>query len=107
MLYRTVRYEFAASTITPGRIALWRRTLTSAGVVNTSEEVAAPFDSTSGFRFFILNDRLAVDSLPTSLGNLRGVEIQLYGESERTVRNRAAPEQTNLVTSVFFLNRLD
>ena len=107
MLYRTVRYEFAASTLTPGRIALWRHTLTNAGVVNTSEEVAAPFDSTSGFRFFILNERLAVDSLPTSLGNLRGVEIQLYGESERTVRNRAAPEQTNLVTSVFFLNRLD
>ena len=72
-----------------------------------SEEVAAPFDSTSGFRFFILNERLASDTLPTSLGNLRGVEIRLFGESERTVRERLAPEQTNLVTSVFFLNRLD
>jgi hypothetical protein len=107
MLYRTVRYQFAPSTITPGRIALWRHTVTAANVVAASEEVAAPFDSTAGFRFFILNNRLAVDSLPTSLGDLRGVEIQLFGESERTVRNRAAPEQTNLVTSVFFLNRLD
>ena len=95
------------STITPGRIALWRHSLTAAGVVNASEEVAAPFDSTSRFRFFTLNDRLASDTLPTSLGNLRGVEVRLYGESERTVRNRPAPEQTNLVTSVFFLNRLD
>jgi hypothetical protein len=107
MLYRTVRYEFAPSTITPGRIALWRRTVTAANVVDLSEEVAAPFDSTAGFRFFILNNRVAVDSLPTSLGDLRGVEIQLFGESERTVRNRPSPEQTNLVTSVFFLNRLD
>ena len=61
----------------------------------------------AGFRFFILNERLASDTLPTSLGDLRGVEVRLFGESERTVRNRPAPEQTNLVTSVFFLNRLD
>ena len=107
MLYRTVRYQFAPSTITPGRTALWRHSLTAAGVINASEEVAAPFDSTSGFRFFILNQRLASDTLPTSLGDLRGVEVRLFGESERTVRNRPAPEQTNLVTSVFFLNRLD
>lgn len=107
MLYRTVRYEFAPSTNIPGRTALWRRSLTAGGAVNASEEVAAPFDSTAGFRFFILNERLASDSMPTSLGDLRGVEIRLFGESERTVRSRLSPEQTNLVTSVFFLNRLD
>ncbi|MBP2647001.1 MAG: hypothetical protein H6Q77_625 [Gemmatimonadetes bacterium] len=107
LLYRTVRYEFAPSVITPGRIALWRHRLTAAGAVDASEELAAPFDSTAGFRFFILNNRLASDTLPTSLGDLRGVEIHLLGESERTVRTHTEPEQTNLVTSVFFLNRLD
>ncbi len=107
LLYRTVRYEFAPSTLTPGRIALWRHALAAAGTVLTSEEVAAPFDSLAGFRYFVLNDRLAVDTVITSFGDLRGVEIRLFGESERTVRNRLAPEQTNLVTSVFFLNRLD
>jgi hypothetical protein len=107
MLYRTVRYEFATSVLTPGRVALWRHTLSAAGVVQSSEEIAAPFDSTAGFRYFVLNDRLAVDTVITSPGNLRGVEIRLFGESERTVRTRSAPEQTNLVTSVFFLNRLD
>ena len=107
MLYRTVRYQFAPSTITPGRTALWRHSVAPAGTILASEEVAAPFDSTAGFRFFILNERLASDTLPTSLGDLRGVEIRLFGESERTVRARLAPEQTNLVTSVFFLNRLD
>ena len=107
MLFRTVRYEFAPSTAITGRTALWRHSLTAGGAVVASEEVAAPFDSTAGFRFFILNDRLASDTLPTSLGDLRGVEIRLFGESERTVRNRLSPEQTNLVTSVFFLNRLN
>lgn len=107
LLYRTVRYEFAPSTITPGRIALWRHSLAAGGSILASEEVAAPFDSTAGFRYFVLNERLAVDTAITSPGNLRGVEIHLFGESERTVRNRLAPEQTNLVTSVFFLNRLD
>jgi len=107
MLYRTVRYAFAPSTLMPGRIALWRHSLAAGGSILSSEEVAAPFDGSAGFRYFILNGRLASDTLPTSLGDLRGVEIRLFGESERTVRNRLAPEQTNLVTSVFFLNRLD
>ena len=105
MLYRTVRYQ-SRHRYHAGCIALWRHSLTAAGVVQYRRKWRNR-STTSGFRFFILNNRLASDTLPTSLGNLRGVEVRLFGESERTVRNRPAPEQTNLVTSVFFLNRLD
>ncbi len=107
LLYRTVRYEFAQSNQLPGRTALWRRTVNTAGGTLTSEELAAPFDSTARFRFFILNNRVASDTLPTQLADLRGLEVSLPGESELTARQRTAPEQTNLITSVFFLNRLD
>lgn len=107
MLIRYVEFAFENSGFFPGRRGLYRRWLSQAGNVQSSEELVAPFDSTARFRFFILNNRVPSDTVPTSLANLRGVEIQLAGESERTVRGRATPEQANLVTSVFFLNRLD
>lgn len=107
LLVRYVEYAFRNSTLVPGRRALWRRVLDQAGGVVSSEELVAPFDATARFRFFILNNRAPSDTVPTTLANLRGLEIQLAGESERTVRGRTAPEQANLVTSVFFLNRLD
>lgn len=106
ILYRNVRYAFAESVLFPGRRALWRRHISNAGTI-TSEELASPFDSTARFRFFILNNRVASDTLPTQIADLRGIEVNLPGESERTARERAAPEQTSLVTSIFFLNRLD
>jgi len=107
MLVRYVEYAFTNSTLIPGRRGLWRRILDQAGNVVSSEELVAPFDATARFRFFIQNNRVPSDTVPTALADLRGIEIQLAGESERTVRGRTGPEQANLVTSVFFLNRLD
>jgi hypothetical protein len=107
MLIRYVEFAFEASTLVPGRRALWRKELDQSGNVLESEELVAPFDSAARFRFFILNSRVPSDTVPTSLANLRGLEIRLAGESERTVQGRSTPEQANLVTSVFFLNRLD
>jgi prepilin-type N-terminal cleavage/methylation domain-containing protein len=108
-LVRYIEYAFEASTAVPGRRGLWRKLLDQSGnpVTDQVEELVAPFDSTARFRFFIQNNRVPSDTVPTALGDLRGVEIQLAGESERTVRGRATPEQANLVTSVFFLNRMD
>lgn len=106
-LIRFLEYEFAPSVEVPGRTALWRRQLNQAGVAVRTEELAAPFDTTSRFRFYILNDRVPSDTVPTFLANLRGIEFLLSGESEGTARGRTAPEQANLSTSIFFLNRLD
>lgn len=108
LLYRNVRYAFNASAAIPGRRALWRRQLDAAGAtVTASEELAAPFDSTARFRFFILNSRTPSDTLPTALADLRGLSVFLPGESEGSPRLRGAPEQANLSSSVFFLNRAD
>ncbi|HEX5632085.1 MAG TPA: hypothetical protein VFX50_02620, partial [Gemmatimonadales bacterium] len=106
-LIRFLEYEFAPSVEVPGRTALWRRQLNQAGAAVRTEELAAPFDTTSRFRFYILNDRVPSDTVPTFLANLRGIEFLLSGESEGTARGRTAPEQANLSTSIFFLNRLD
>jgi type II secretory pathway pseudopilin PulG len=106
-LIRFLEYEFAPSVEVPGRTALWRRHLNQSGGVVTTEELAAPFDSTSRFRFYILNNRVPSDTVPTFLTDLRGVEFLLSGESETNARGRTGPEQANLSTSIFFLNRLD
>jgi prepilin-type N-terminal cleavage/methylation domain-containing protein len=108
-LIRYIEYAFEPSTAVAGRQGLWRKLLDQSGnpVSGQTEELVAPFDSAARFRFFILNNRVPSDTVPTALADLRGIEIQLAGESERTVRGRTAPEQANLVTSVFFLNRLD
>jgi hypothetical protein len=108
-LVRYIEYAFEASSAVPGRQGLWRKLLDQSGNPITAqvEELVAPFDSTARFRFFILNNRIPSDTVPTALADLRGIEIQLSGESERTVRGSSAPEQANLVTSVFFLNRMD
>jgi hypothetical protein len=108
-LFRSVEYAFENSAAVPGRRGLWRKLLDQSGDPSKAEaeELVAPFDSTARFRFFIRNDPVPSDTAPTALGDLRGVEIQLAGESERTVRGRATPERATLVTSVFFLNRMD
>jgi prepilin-type N-terminal cleavage/methylation domain-containing protein len=108
-LVRYVEYSFETSAAVPGRRGLWRKLLDQSGnpITASVEELVAPFDTTARFRFYIQNSRMPSDTVPTALGDLRGIEIQLAGESERTVRGRATPEQANLVTSVFFLNRVD
>jgi hypothetical protein len=108
-LVRHIEYAFENSMAVPGRRGLWRKRLDHSGDPSKTEaeELVAPFDSTARFRFFIQNGRVPSDTAPTALGDLRGVEIHLAGESERTVRGRATPERATLVTSVFFLNRMD
>ena len=101
-LYRNVRYEFKASVAIPGRTALWRTLVTP----NTTEELAAPFNATARVNFYNLNATPAQAAVP-ALGNIRGLELQLNGMSERTPSGSAAPKTANLTTSVFFENRPD
>ena len=107
MLWRRVRYEFGASAATPGRLALWRRQLNNAGTITQSDEIASPLDTASRFGFYINNSRVASDTVPTALGNLRGIELRLTGASARTARGTTRPEQSRVLSSVFFLNRPD
>lgn len=100
LLYQTVTYELAASTLVPGRTALWRRV---AG--GSSEEIAVPFENTAIFRFFVSGATTAQDTPPSDLRFLTGIEIVLVGQSERSASNRqGTPETAPVRLAIFFRN---
>lgn len=99
-LYHTVTYKFAASVDLPGRLALWRR----AGN-GQYEELAAPFDLSSGFAFLTTSSVAAQANAPADLNTVRGIEIRLVGASERVPRGAQAPVTFPLVTQLRFRNR--
>ena len=107
VLWRRVRYEIAASTVMPGRTALWRRQINNANIVLQSDEIAAPLDTASRFGFFINNSRVVSDTVPTALANIRGVELRFVGQSVRVASGATRAEQFRVLTSIFFLNRPD
>jgi hypothetical protein len=88
------------STSAPGKRALFR---TVSG--GAAEELAAPFGEGARFRWFILNNTVAHDTLPTDLEDLRGVQFVFPGESRRIVRMTGQVAKTPFTTSVFFQNR--
>jgi hypothetical protein len=102
-LYRRILYEFKASATIPGTIGLWR-TVVSTGA---TEELAAPFDNTSMFRFFIMNSQTSVAAAPADLSTLRGVELLMNGESERIPSGSTARTVATFTAAVFFKNRLN
>jgi hypothetical protein len=99
LLYQTVTYKFANSTLVPGRTALWRRVT---GGVN--EEVAVPFGSGTRFRFYETGEADAEDSPPSALSDMAGLEMVLIGESERTSPGTGAPETETSRVPIFFRN---
>lgn len=101
MLTRRTTYFFAGSSAIPGRVALWRRI----EATGAREELAAPFDVASRFRFYRLNANTAQDAVP-ALTEIRGFELVLTGASESSPRLTGAPQRAALTTSVFFRNRL-
>jgi type II secretory pathway pseudopilin PulG len=101
-LYQRVRYDFAASSTISGRTALWR-TLETSGA---TEELAAPFDASSRFRYYRA-DQDTVDTNVPALGEIRGVALQLIGASEKARFGKTTPETSQLRTAVFFMNRIN
>jgi type II secretory pathway pseudopilin PulG len=106
MLYRRTRFWFEPSSQTglTGRTALWRDYLDDGAA---AVELAAPFDDAAAFRFYELDAVAAQTTVPASLLDITGFELFLPGESARTSRQQAAPEQADLTTSVFLMNRSD
>jgi prepilin-type N-terminal cleavage/methylation domain-containing protein len=104
LLFRRVRYYFGTSGQSglSGRTALWRDWLDDgAGAV----ELTGPYDASAAFRFYNTSSSTAQTAVPSPLTNIYGIELFLPGESERTARKRTGPEQADLTTSVFFMNR--
>lgn len=97
--YNIVTYAFAASTMVPGTVALWREL-----EGEPPEELVAPFASTAQFRFFVNDAATATATAPATLTTITGVEIVLDGVSERP--NSDGTFQTvPLTTAVYFKNR--
>jgi Tfp pilus assembly protein PilX len=101
-IYQRVRYNFTSSSAIAGRVGLWR-TLEASGA---SEEIAAPFDAASQFRFY-RNNRDTSDTVVPPLSEMRGLELALVGASEFARYGRLTPETSRLQTAVFFMNRID
>ncbi len=105
LLFRRVRYEFKASVLIPGRTALWR-TVINPGGAETAEELVAPFASTAGFQFFVVDAPAAQAAAPADLSTLRGFELHLDGMSENKASGKTTEESAPFVTSVYFKNRM-
>jgi prepilin-type N-terminal cleavage/methylation domain-containing protein len=101
-LFQRITYEFKASTAMPGRTALWRT------VVQTgqADELVAPFDTSAKFRFFVVGSDTAQSAVPSPLSNMRGLELDFNSQSEHAPSGSAAPEASQLITGVFFNNRV-
>ncbi|MFN2604103.1 MAG: PilW family protein [Gemmatimonadaceae bacterium] len=102
-LFRRIKYEFKSSVSVPGMVGLFR-TVVQTGA---SEELAAPFDANSKFRFFIGNSTTAQDSPPADLSTLRGIELLMNGMSERVPSGSSQKTTATFTTAVYFKNRLD
>lgn len=100
LLMKRITYSFAPSVAVPGRVALWRRVDATA----VREELAAPFDATSRFRFYRFNNNAPQDAVPP-VNEIRGFELVLTGASEVSPRSTGTPQRAPLTTSVFFRNR--
>jgi len=100
-LYQRLRYEFADSGVLPGRRALWRVIVDS----GARDELAAPFDAASRFRFFQF-DRDTSD-VAANASDVRGIDLVFDASSQTARAGAAATERSLFRTSVFFNNRVN
>lgn len=99
-VYQRIRYSFGPSSAMSGRIGLWR----TLEATNVSEELAAPFDTSSRVRFFRNNNDTSDVTVPT-LTQINGIELVFTGASERARYGKSTPETATLRTGAFFSNR--
>ena len=102
LLFQRLTYEFKASSMMPGRTALWR-TVVSTG---QTDELVAPFDTSAKFRFFVINSDTAQNAVPAPVTNIRGFELNFNAQSDRVAEGSGAVNASQVVTAVFFNNRV-
>jgi hypothetical protein len=101
-LYQRVKYWFGNSSAMAGRTGLWR----TLEATNTSEEIVAPFDTSSRFRFYHNNNDTSDVTVPP-LTEIKGIELVLTGTSVNNRYGRTTPEKSTLRTAIFFVNRIN
>ena len=95
--FQRITYSFRASNIYPGQLGLWRNVQGGA-----NEELMAPFDTATRFRFYQTGAENSTVT-PPPVSDIRGLDLVLSAVSPRTASNSAAPK-ARVVTSVFFKN---
>lgn len=102
MLVRRIKYALRASTSVAGARGLFRTVLNGA---HGSEEVAAPFDTSARFMYYLNTGTKSVSASGVSLNAIRGIELQLNAKSDHTVQGASRPEAAPMTTAIFFKNR--
>ena len=92
-----VTYSFRSSGVYSGSLGLWRNVMNG-----RNEEIMAPFDNSSMFKYYQDGDDTTRTTVP-ALANIRGVDIILSAVSPRSTSN-GSTSPSKMVTSVFFKN---
>ena len=96
-LFQRVTYSFRTSVMYPPRLGLWRNV---DGGLN--EEIMAPFDTSTRFRFYQAGDDTS-SVAPPLVSDIRGLDLVLTAISPRA--SAISPTTSaRVVTSVFFKN---
>jgi type II secretory pathway pseudopilin PulG len=98
LVYQTLRYDIAPSTLFPGARGLWRTALPS----GTPEEISAPLGEASRFKFYVAAVDTAVSAATPAA--VVGLQLAITGVSERPASGRSAPETAMLATAIYFQN---
>jgi hypothetical protein len=69
------------------------------------DELLAPFDSSSGFAYFVGVSDTVDTNPPGLLSSISGVELRLVGESLLSPEGQDTPERFQLETRITFVNR--
>lgn len=101
-LTRRVLYELKTSATVPGKLALYRTQTTPSAA---AEEIAFPFDAASRFKFFLGSSSSSQNMPGSDLTLIRGIELKLNGQTERTPAGAAGPRTEKFTTAIFFKNR--
>lgn len=102
MLVRRITYAFRPSASVPGSRGLFRTVING---THGSEEIAAPFDTSARFMYYLNTGAKSASVAGASRNTIRGIELQLNGKSDHTVQGASRPEAAPMTTAIFFKNR--
>ena len=102
ILFRKVTYAFRSSSSVAGARGLFR---TVVGGTRGTEELVAPFDTTSGFQYYLNTGVKVTSATGATLRLVRGVQLELDGQSENIVPGTTTVQRAPLTTAIFFKNR--
>ncbi len=97
-LFEKVSYSFKTSAAYPSQLGLWRNV-----EGGRDEELVAPFDTASRFRFYKPGDDTSRVS-PPDKAVIRGIDIVLSALSQKAATSATSTNSVKVVTSVFFKN---